>query len=227
MPEKLPRIKDWALDLRWNTAREVGGDFYDIFRTDDKRYAFAIADVSDKGIPAALYMTVTRTLIHSNALNQRSPANVLKLVNQQLMMDTQNGMFITAVFGFLDPASGKIDFAIAGHNLPLIYRAETSEIERLPKGGMAMGVLESAEYADMTLTLTQGDVFLLYTDGVTETFSPQEEIYGEPRLMEEFKHACLNHSSNVLGEIKNSLNEFRKSETLTDDLTMLSFQRKK
>jgi serine phosphatase RsbU (regulator of sigma subunit)/putative methionine-R-sulfoxide reductase with GAF domain len=226
LPNKLPKIKGWNLDLRWNTAREVGGDFYDIFATRNKRYAFTIADVSDKGMPAALYMTVTRTLIHSSAQSLSSPAKVLKQVNHQLMMDTQNGMFITAVFGFLDPLTGRIDFAIAGHNLPLIFRSCNSKIEPLPKGGMALGVLEAAAYTDMSLTLETGDVFLLYTDGVTETFSPDGEIFGEKRLMADMQQACLEHPENILENIQEHLNSFRASEILTDDLTMLSFQRK-
>jgi serine phosphatase RsbU (regulator of sigma subunit) len=225
LPDKLPRVKDWTLDLRWNTAREVGGDFYDVFHSSDKRLAFAIADVSDKGMPAALYMTVTRTLIHSSAQSLHSPAKVLKQVNQQLMVDTQNGMFITAVFGFLNPITGEVDFAIAGHNLPLIYRANKSTIEILPKGGMAMGVLDTAKYEDMNLILNKGDVLLLYTDGVTETFSPENEIYGDQRLLEDFLKACQEQPENILGAIEKQLKEFRKSDDLSDDMTMLIMQR--
>jgi GAF domain-containing protein len=227
LPEKLPKIKGWHLDLRWNTAREVGGDFYDVFASHNHKYAFTIADVSDKGMPAALYMTVTRTLLHSSAQGLTSPAKVLKQVNQQLMMDTQNGMFITAVFGFLDPHTGKIEFAIAGHNLPLIFRASTQQIERLPKGGMALGVLESAQFIDQNVILDEGDVFLLYTDGVTETFSPDGEIYGEQRLMDELKDACLNNEDEILETIQEKLKAFRAGDSLTDDVTMVSFQRKK
>lgn len=225
LPDKLPKVKDWVLDLRWNTAREVGGDFYDVFHASDRRLAFAIADVSDKGMPAALYMTVTRTLIHSSAQNLRSPAKVLKQVNQQLMVDTQNGMFITAVFGFLDPESGKVDFAIAGHNLPLIYRSNNLSIEKLPKGGMAMGVLDTAKYEDMTLVLNKGDALLLYTDGVTETFSPENEIYGDQQLMDDFLKACQEQPTDILGAIESRLKDFRKSNELSDDMTMVIMQR--
>ncbi|MHC1740845.1 MAG: GAF domain-containing protein [Anaerolineaceae bacterium] len=227
LPEKLPKIKGWNLDLRWNTAREVGGDFYDVFSAHGHKYAFTIADVSDKGMPAALYMTVTRTLIHSSAKSISSPAKVLKDVNQQLMMDTQSGMFITAVFGFLDPSTGKIEFSIAGHNLPLIFRASNQQIERLSKDGMALGVLENAKFNDQNLVLDEGDVFLLYTDGVTETFSPEGEIFGEQRLMDDLRDACINHPEDVLGTIYKKLKDFRVSDALTDDVTMLTFQRKK
>jgi len=228
LPERLPRIKGWHLELRWNTAREVGGDFYDIFGArDHHQYAFTIADVSDKGMPAALYMTVTRTLIHSGAQNSSSPAQVLKQVNQQLILDTQNGMFITAVFGFLDPASGVVHYANAGHNLPLIYRAGSRQIESLAKGGIALGVVDDAEYVDQSVTLQEGDVFLLYTDGVTETFSPSGEIFGEPRLTEALRKACLHTDQAILKSIETELSAYRGSEILSDDLTMVSFQRKK
>jgi serine phosphatase RsbU (regulator of sigma subunit)/putative methionine-R-sulfoxide reductase with GAF domain len=227
LPERLPKIKGWNLDLRWNTAREVGGDFYDVFAAHDHKFAFSIADVADKGMPAALYMTVTRTLIHSAAQTLHSPAEVLKQVNQQLMMDTQNGMFITAVFGFLEPASGKLEFAIAGHNLPLIYRSGSQQIERLPKDGMALGVLAEANYTDQETNLREGDFFLLYTDGVTETFSPEGEIFGEKRLSEELQDACIHHPENVLETLQDKLSSFRGSNILSDDVTMVSFQRKK
>jgi Serine phosphatase RsbU, regulator of sigma subunit len=227
LPEKLPRVKGWNLDLRWNTAREVGGDFYDVFAAHSHKLAFAIADVSDKGIPAALYMTVTRTLIHSGAQTLHSPAKVLEQVNKQLMTDSQSGMFITAVFGLLDPITGKVEFAIAGHNLPLIYRAGSQTIDCLPKDGMALGVLEKAGYHDQSVLLEPGDILLLYTDGVTETFSPEGEIFGEERLRKEFLEASLHHPEDVLETLYEKIKQFRGSDVLSDDLTMLSFQRKK
>ena len=106
LPQALPDYEGWDLDLRWRTAREVGGDFYDIFRTRDNKIAIVIADVSDKGMPAALYMTVTRTLIRSAAQTLDSPAEILGRVNEMLEMDSQNGMFVTAIFAVLDPVTG-------------------------------------------------------------------------------------------------------------------------
>jgi serine phosphatase RsbU (regulator of sigma subunit) len=136
-------------------------------------------------------------------------------------------MFITAVFGFLDPLTGKVEFAIAGHNLPLIFRAVSQTIERLPKDGMALGVLDEANYHDQSIELAEGDVLLLYTDGVTETFSPEGEIFGENRLNEEFRKACLEHTEDVLAALNEKVKAFRGSAVLSDDVTMLSFQRKK
>jgi len=227
LPEKLPRVKGWNLDLRWNTAREMGGDFYDLFAVHNHKYAFTIADVSDKGIPAALYMTVTRTLLHSSAMTLDTPAKVLKQVNHQLMLDTQNGMFITAVFGFLEPATGKLEYSIAGHNLPLIFREENQTIEQLNKDRMALGVLDNTPYHNQTITLNPGDAILLYTDGVTETFSLEGEIFGEERLIKLFQETCLQHPEDILGTLYEAIKEFRGNNVLSDDLTMLLFHRKK
>jgi serine phosphatase RsbU (regulator of sigma subunit)/putative methionine-R-sulfoxide reductase with GAF domain len=227
LPEKLPRIKGWDLDLRWNTAREMGGDFYDLFAVHNHKYAFTIADVSDKGIPAALYMTVTRTLLHSSAMTLESSARVLKQVNHQLMLDTQNGMFITAVFGFLEPTTGNLEYSIAGHNLPLIFRGDSQTIERLNKDGMALGVLDNTPYHNQTITLNPGDAILLYTDGVTETFSLEGEIFGEERLTELFHETCIHHPEDILETLYEAVKEFRGNNILSDDLTMLLFCRKK
>ena len=188
LPEELPQIEGWELDLRWSTAREVGGDFYDAFKTHDNKIAFAIADVSDKGMPAALYMTVTRTLIRSSAQSLHSPAKILARVNELLALENQtSGMFVTAVLGVLDPQSGEFEYAIAGHNLPLLCRGATGQVENLKKGGIALGVIEKAEYEDHCTVMKPGDSLLLYTDGVTETFSSDEEPFAEKNLIEAFE----------------------------------------
>ena len=226
LPERLPTIEGWNLDLRWTTAREVGGDFYDVFTTQHNKLAIAIADVSDKGMPAALYMTVTRTLIRSSAQSIHSPAKVLERVNELLAVDnTQNGMFVTAVFAILDPENGSLEYAIAGHNLPMLFKANSQQVEQLQKGGMALGVVEDAKYVDQTIILEKGDTLLLYTDGVTETFSPTEELFSEPRLIETLKEACLQNEKAVLEVIENKIESFRLGGAISDDVTMINIHR--
>ena len=226
LPNELPHIKGWDLDLRWKTAREVGGDFYDLFYTRDRKLALAIADVADKGMPAALYMTVTRTLIRSISQSVKSPGKVLHRVNELLMMDSQNGMFVTAVFAILDPATGMLTYANAGHNLPLLLRHHSKEVERLPKGAIALAVVDNAVYEDHEISINKGDALLLYTDGVTEAFSSSGTQFTESRLKEAMIAAGGLSSGKILGSIETIIDEFRNGEPASDDLTMICISRK-
>ena len=227
LPEELPQIEGWELDLRWSTAREVGGDFYDAFKTHDNKIAFAIADVSDKGMPAALYMTVTRTLIRSSAQSLHSPAKILARVNELLALENQtSGMFVTAVLGVLDPQSGEFEYAIAGHNLPLLCRGATGQVENLKKGGIALGVIEKAEYEDHCTVMKPGDSLLLYTDGVTETFSSDEEPFAEKNLIEAFEKSFTQNTQSALEFIEEKLNVFRGKQPLSDDVTMIHIHKR-
>lgn len=227
LPQSIPGGKGWDFDLRWRTAREVGGDFYDAFQTRNNKLAFAIADVSDKGMPAALYMTVTRTLIRAAVQTIESPAEVLKRVNDLLVEESQNGMFVTAIFGLLDPATGILEYANAGHNLPLLFRGQSQAVENLKKGGIALGVIEEAKYTSHQLQIDEGDTLLLYTDGVTEAFSSSGEQFSEKRLIEALKVNSYGSATELLENLEDLINTFRKGEPPSDDLTMLALHRLK
>lgn len=228
LPQSIPGVEGWDIDLRWRTAREVGGDFYDIFHTSDGRIAFAIADVSDKGMPAALYMTVTRTLIRAMAQSITSPAEVLDRVNELLYEESQNGMFVTAIYAILDPLTGTLEYANAGHNLPLIFRGETQKIEKLAKGGIALGVvLDQDHYKCHKLQLLEKDTLLMYTDGVTEAFSSSGEQFSEKRLIDALQKNMYSSASELLESLEDLINIFRKGEPPSDDLTMLAIHRLK
>lgn len=225
LPQSIPGVEGWDFDLRWRTAREVGGDFYDVFLTREDRLAFAIADVSDKGMPAALYMTVTRTLIRAMAQYFTSPAEVLDRVNELLYEESQNGMFVTAIYALLDPRSGKLDYANAGHNLPLLFRGATDRIEKLAKGGIALGVIENAKYTCHTMDISEEDTLLLYTDGVTEAFSSSGEQFTESRLIDALQKNKYGSASELLESLEDLINIFRQGEPPSDDLTMLAIHR--
>ena len=225
LPNRLPRWEGWEIAARWEPARMVGGDFYDIFRLSRGRLGMAIADVSDKGLAAALYMTVARTLIRAYAQNARTASAVLQRANHPLVADTPHSMYVTAVFSILDPESGELEYANAGHNRPLLLRVKDQSIEELPKGGMAMGVLARHQLTDYHLTLEPGDCLLFYTDGVTETFSAEGEAYGEERLKNTLR-ACLGMNvEEVLKKIEQNLADFRDSAPSSDDLTLLAIRR--
>ncbi len=225
LPSHLPQVKGWELDARWQTARRVGGDFYDVFRLDAHRLGLVIADVSDKGMPAALYMTVGRTLIRSNAQQSDSPADVLARVNNQLLMDSQNGMFVTAVYAVLDTQTGQLTYANAGHNRPLVLRAGSRQLETLPKGDMALAVLENTPYHDQPLQLEPGDCLIFYTDGVTESFAASGDTFGEDRLATLLRGAFGLDACQILDHIDQALIEFRQGIPLSDDVTILTVRR--
>ncbi len=227
LPSQLPLIPNWDLDVRWHTARQVGGDFYDIFDLPDKRIGLVIADVSDKGMPAALYMTVTRTLIRATVADIESPANVLEHVNDLMLMNNENGMFVTAIYAILDPINGELVYANAGHNLPLVLHEKTGTVETLHKGGIALGAIEDIHLDDHHMILEPDDCLLLYTDGATETFSPEGELFGEERLMSVVHTSIGSTPRKLLDHIDESLAAFRQNEPSSDDTTLLAILRLK
>ncbi len=225
LPDHLPTLPGWEIDIRWETARQVGGDFYDVFELSGGRMGLVIADVSDKGLPAALYMTVARTLIRATARDRDDPAAVLAEVNQLLFTESPESMFITAIYAILDPEKGALLYANAGHNLPLLYRAETSVVERLPKGAMALGVLPDIQYEDHIIEILPGDMLLLYTDGVCDTLSDTGEDFGETRLRDTTLVYGDSSAAELLQGIDQILDDFRQDTPLTDDITLLVVHR--
>jgi len=226
LPTFIPEFNGWELDTRWQTARQVGGDFYDVFKLPDGRLGLVIADVSDKGMGAALYMTVARTLIRANALNGSSPAVVLEKVNNLLLLDAQDGMFVTSIYAILDPTTGELTLSNAGHNLPLIIRADSITVEVLPKGKLALGVMENTQEEDLHLSLNPGDCMIFYTDGVTEALSASNEQYGIDRLCTTLSYSLGRSASQVLHLIDQSLEDFREGNPPSDDITLLALRRK-
>jgi len=182
LPHHLPDLPGWSLDVRWRTAREVGGDFYDVFDLPDGRLGMVMADVADKGMPAALFMVLARTLVRATVQSVVSPAEVLARVNDALVPDAQQGMFITLVYAILDRKTGEVRYANAGHNPPLLLRNRSLSLEHLEKSGMALGVLDGSQIDERVVQIEPGDYLVFYTDGVTEAFSPEGDMYGEERL---------------------------------------------
>jgi len=225
LPDRLPRIPGWEMDARWQTAREVGGDFYDIIELPDHRFGLVIADVSDKGMPAALYMTVSRTLIRATVKDFNSPARVLETVNNLLLMNSEDGMLVTVFYAILSPRTGKIIYANAGHNLPVILHAETGETELLEKGGITLGALEQIHLTDHTTVLNPGDVLVMYTDGLTESNSPDGRFFGEEGLCAVMKEQVGMPVNDTLAKINTVLDEFRNHTPPADDTTLLAIRR--
>jgi serine phosphatase RsbU (regulator of sigma subunit) len=225
LPEHLPKIHGWDLAATWLTARQVGGDFYDVIELPGGRLGLLIADVSDKGMPAALFMALTRTLIRAVVYDTPSPAETLQRVNALIIPDNRQSMFVTAVYGVLSLESGEFTYANAGHNPPLWISKAGMTLESLHPTGAALGIIEELSICERTISLGPDDLLLLYTDGLTEAFSPQDEIYGEERLREVLKNIESSTAHAVLSALEASVNEFMGALPAADDLTMLALKR--
>jgi sigma-B regulation protein RsbU (phosphoserine phosphatase) len=225
LPEKLPAPSGWDLAATWWTAREVGGDFYDVIELPGGRLGLLIADVSDKGIPAAIFMALTRTLVRAVVFDTPSPAEVLRKVNALILPDNRQSMFVTAVYGVLTLETGDFAYANAGHNPPVWVRGKGGAMSTLRRTGAALGIFDDLPMEDRTIRLEPDDFLLLYTDGLTEAFSPEEETYGEQRLLDVLKLAQIPSAREMLDGIETSISSFMGPLPVSDDLTMLAVKR--
>jgi len=224
IPETLPEFTDWELAARWKTARQVGGDFYDVFDLPNRRLGLFIADVADKGVPAALFMALTRTLVRAAVTELGSPAEAMKRVNDLLIPDTKQGMFVTAVYAVLDMDAHELTYVNAGHNPPIWIKCD-GNVERLTRTGVALGAAEDVLYGERVIPLQNNDSILLYTDGLTESFNGEGEFYGEGRLLEALKSNQYSSASDLLDTVEKSLLNFVQDMPPADDLTMLVLRR--
>lgn len=237
LPQQLPDLTGWELRVHWRPAREVGGDFYDFFDLPGNRLGLVIADVADKGMPAALFMTMVRTLLRATIHQIDSPTQALEHVNEILIPDAQQGMFVTLVYAILCLETGELQVANAGHNPPLILRSHSLQLERLERGGMALGVLEGSIIQGRETILKPGDYLVMYTDGITEAFSPEGDLYGEQRLHETIGEATVRaakggdslylSAQDLLEAIDRSVAAFVGEALPSDDLTLLVLKRSK
>jgi phosphoserine phosphatase RsbU/P len=227
LPSQLPRLPGWELAVTWRAARQVAGDFYDVFELPGGRLGLVIADVADKGMPAALFMALTRTLMRAAALEEESPAGALARVNDLLVPDTRHGMFVTAIYAVLSLETNELAYANAGHYPPLLLRSETGELERFGKGGMALGVLGGIQLEDRVVPLEPGDYVIFYTDGITEAFSPKGDIYGEERLQATVRAAAVDSAQAMLDAIDDAVVAFVGDGSPSDDLTLEVLRRLK
>jgi sigma-B regulation protein RsbU (phosphoserine phosphatase) len=225
MPEELPVFNDWGLASYWKPSQQVGGDFYDVFQLPDSQLGLIIADVSDKGIPAALFMAVTRTLLRAVILEVKSPAKVLERINDLLIPENQQGMFVTIVYAVLSMETGDITYANAGHNPPLLINRENQKVELLKRSGMALGIVEKTEITERVIHLDKGDNLLLYTDGLTEATSQEEDLFGDERLQLLFTENSHLPPAGIINSIETAVYEFMGTELPGDDLTMVVIQR--
>ncbi|HUE76061.1 MAG TPA: SpoIIE family protein phosphatase [Chloroflexota bacterium] len=182
LPKDVPALAGWQMAAYYQPARAVGGDFYDFIYYPDGRLGIVIGDVSDKGVPAALVMATTRSVLRTAAQRLISPSEVLQQVNDLLCPDMPPKMFVTCLYAVLDPASGCLRYANAGHDLP--YRRSSAGASELRATGMPLGLMPDMFYEEKEVTLEEGETVLLYSDGLVESHSPSYEMFGFPRLQQ-------------------------------------------
>lgn len=181
LPKELPAIPGWGVDAFYRPAREVGGDFYDFIDLGSNRLGVVIGDVTDKGVPAALVMATSRSMLRAAALRHDSPSAVLADVNSALVPEIPPAMFVTCLYAIIDTRGGEVVFANAGHNLPYVRRKE--DVLELRATGMPLGLMPDVTYEEKTYQLSDGDWMVLTSDGITEAHNPDGEMYGFARLI--------------------------------------------
>ena len=224
IPRETPSVPGWEFAAHWQPAREVSGDFYDFFSVPTGQ-GIVIADVSDKGMHAALFMALTRSTVRASALAADSPADGLTGANRLLCADSTGGMFVTLFYAQLDPAKNEITYVNAGHNPPLVLRDATQELVELNRTGVMLGFDDSMEFGQRQVTLETGDMILFYTDGVTEANNAEGEQFGEERLralLIEYANAA---PSELLDALKHALAEFIGTAAQFDDITIVIAKR--
>jgi len=219
-----PEHKEIEIYANMIPAKEVGGDFYDMFLIDENHLAIVIADVSGKGVPAALIMMITKTLIKNTALNGKSVDEVFYNVNNMLCEGNQSNHFVTSWFGILDLKSGKLEFVNAGHNPPLVYTKRGNKFEFLKtKPNLILAAMENTKYTKHETILEPGDKLFLYTDGVTEAANEKNELYGEERLQNYLNCHMEESVETTIKGVKKDIDYFVGNASQFDDITMLEF----
>jgi serine phosphatase RsbU (regulator of sigma subunit) len=223
LPAEPPLIEGYTVAASCEPAREVGGDLYDFLRVSDGRWGIAVADVSGKGVPAALYMTLTKGLLCAAAQDSGDPRWILSAVNRHLKAVTKRKMFVTMAFAVLDPAARRMDYVRAGHN-PVVWRRRAAgETRLLSGGGIGLGIAAPALFgktlAIETLDLNPGDALVFYSDGLTEAMNEELEQFGEDRLMAAVERAdgmrAAEARDSILGEVRRFLDGVHAQDDLT------------
>jgi serine phosphatase RsbU (regulator of sigma subunit) len=222
LPEATPELDGWRIATYYGPAREVGGDFYDFLELEDGRLGLVLGDATGHGMPAALVMSTTRGMLRAVVQSLESPGEVLARVNEALVADIPPSTFVTCFYGILEPQSGRLRYANAGHNLPC--RRHNGQAEELRARGMPLGLMPGMSYEEKDIELEKGESVLFYSDGLVEAHDPQREMFGFPRL----RRMVAEHAEE--GSLVDFLMEELSSFTgdgweQEDDITLVTLQR--
>ena len=226
LPTNFPKGDDYSIYAQMIAAKEVGGDFYDFYKLSDTTVAFLAADVSGKGIPAAMFMMTAKTIIKDLAESGMAVNDIFTKANEKLCENNESGMFVTAWMGILDLTTGQVKFANAGHNPPLLKRANGSFEYLKTRAGFVLAGMEGIRYRIGELTLYPGDRLFLYTDGIPEATNTENKLYGEDRLLDYMNQNATVEATTLLPALKANIDEFVGEAPQFDDITMLMFDYK-
>ncbi len=217
-----PERTDFDLSASMDPAKEVGGDLYDYMLLDDDHLMMVVGDVSGKGVPAALFMVVAKTLLDSHSVQRLSPAEIFSATNDQLCKGNESGLFVTCWLGILTFSTGELRFVNAGHPYPVLYhKGEFSFVKTKPN--FVLGGMEGLPYTEHTITMEKGDRLLVYTDGVTEATDAKEELFGEDRLLAAMPGTENLTAPETLVSVRKSIDTFVGEAEQFDDITLLNF----
>lgn len=225
LPAGTPQLPGWEFAARWQPAREVAGDYYDFTPCINGGAGLVIADVTDKGMPAALFMALTRSAIRANVCQAAAPADGIAGANRLVCAESTRGLFVTLFFGLLDPASGDVTYVNAGHNPPLFYRAVEDDLSLLKATGIPLGIDAAAVYGQRTIRMQPGDFLVLYTDGITEAFDAQEAEFGMERLQRVVYEARRAPVEEIQSSVLRTVNDFIQNTAPADDITIMVVKR--
>lgn len=228
LPSKFPAFPkrhDFDIYASMKPAKEVGGDFYDFFLIDEDHLAVLVADVSGKGVPAALFMMSGRAIIHNQAMLGIEPGEIFKNANNQLVLNNKNGMFITAFFGIINLKNGELRYCNAGHNVPYLCNEQGEVRELSMNPGFVLAGLKNFKYQTEQTVLNPMEKLVLYTDGVTEAINPAVEMYTEKRLIQVLQNSAKDTVKEVVEKINNSVDAFADTAEQFDDITILVVER--
>ena len=218
-----PERREFDIYGTMNPAREVGGDFYDFFLVDEDNLALVVADVSGKGVPAALFMMAAKIILANNAMMGLSPAQVLAATNSSVCASNPEEMFITVWFGILEISTGRLTAANAGHEYPVLKQGDRFELFK-DRHGLVLGAMDGVKYKEYTIQLSPGDKIFLYSDGVPEATDSNNKLFGTDRMLEALNQRPESSARNILADVQEAVDEFVGTAEQFDDLTMLCLE---
>jgi phosphoserine phosphatase RsbU/P len=220
IPTTMPQIPGWEFAANWQPAREVSGDYYDFIKNKEIQ-EIVIADVSGKGMPAALFMASIRSIVRAKATALLNPAETMTQANALICGDAARGMYVTVFFAELDPEKRLLTYVNCGHNAPFWYRASQNEITELPSTGSVVGIIPGAQWEQKQIEVGRDDVVLLYTDGISEAFNEEDQEFGDERLKDILMKNAKQSPAQILNEVQTALDAFVASAPQSDDRTIV------
>ena len=221
LPESPPRIDGFELAALNLPARQVGGDFYDFIPVSENEWGIIIADVSGKGVPAALFMALSRTLVRANVADNRTAAQAMQKANHLISQEAKMGMFVTLFYAVLNPEKRLLQYVNAGHNPPFVIKKNSGDVILLRANGIAMGVMDEVSLEQKEIELASNDIVVFYTDGITEAINGAGEQFGEKRLIETINQNMDLPVKDLIGRVKDDVFAFAQGQPQHDDFTMV------